>query len=271
VAGVRALRRRELFRTAVAELLHVAEIDEVGDALSDVTAATIDGALEIALRVVARSKGTPLPMTFLVVAMGRFGGAELGFASDADVMRALEICVHNANRTIFNAAHTNPQYAGMGTTLVVGVFREGRLLLGHVGDSRGYRWRDGQLMQITHDHSLLQEQIDAGLITPQQAAVSANKNLVTRAVGVEDTVELEAHAHDLQAGDLILLCSDGLCDMLDDEHIAELLRAGTTLESTTCALIDAANQAGGKDNIAVILARVSGRAGEARAWWPFKR
>lgn len=86
VAGVRALRRRELFRTAVAELLHVAEIDEVGDALSDVTAATIDGALEIALRVVARSKGTPLPMTFLVVAMGRFGGAELGFASDADVM-----------------------------------------------------------------------------------------------------------------------------------------------------------------------------------------
>ena len=126
-------------------------------------------------------------------------------------------------------------------------------------------------MQITHDHSLLQEQIDAGLITPQQAAVSANKNLVTRALGVDETVELEAHAHDLQAGDLILLCSDGLCDMLADEDIAELLRDGTTLESTTGALIDAANQAGGKDNIAVILAKVSGRAGEARAWWHFKR
>ncbi len=86
VAAVRALRRRELFRTAVAEILQVADVDDVGDALSDITAATIDGALEIALRVVERSKGAPLPMTFLVVAMGRFGGAELGFASDADVM-----------------------------------------------------------------------------------------------------------------------------------------------------------------------------------------
>ena len=127
------------------------------------------------------------------------------------------------------------------------------------------------MTQITRDHSLLQEQIDAGLITPQQAAMSANKNLVTRALGVDDTVQLEAHAHELHTGDLILLCSDGLCDMLDDEHIAELLRAGTTLESTTGALIDAANKAGGKDNIAVILARVSGHVGASRAWWPFKR
>ena len=90
VAAVRALRRRELFRTAVSEILHVAEVDEVGDALSDITAATIDGALEIALRVVERAKGSPLPMVFLVVAMGRFGGAELGFASDADVMFVYE-------------------------------------------------------------------------------------------------------------------------------------------------------------------------------------
>jgi protein phosphatase len=192
-------------------------------------------------------------------------------ASDGEVRRAMDICVDNANRAIFNAANTNPQYAGMGTTLVVGVFRQGRLLLGHVGDSRGYRWRDGQLTQITRDHSLLQEQLDAGLITPQQAAMSANKNLVTRALGVDETVQLEAHAHELHTGDLILLCSDGLCDMLDDEHIAELLRAGTTLESTAGALIDAANQAGGKDNIAVILARVSGHVGASRAWWPFKR
>ena len=124
---------------------------------------------------------------------------------------------------------------------------------------------------LDYAHPALQEQLDAGLITPQQAALSGNKNLVTRALGVDDTVQLEAHAHDLQPGDLILLCSDGLCDMLDDEHIAELLRAGTALESTTAALIDAANQAGGKDNIAVILARVSGHVGASRAWWPFKR
>jgi serine/threonine protein phosphatase PrpC len=84
-----------------------------------------------------------------------------GTATDTDVRRAMEICVDNANRAIFNAANSNPRYAGMGTTLVVGVFRETRLLLGHVGDSRCYRMRAGRLTQITHDHSLLQEQIDA--------------------------------------------------------------------------------------------------------------
>src|SRR6185295_17915778 len=113
-----------------------------------------------------------------------------------------------------------PQYAGMGTTLVVGVFRDTRLLIGHVGDSRGYRLRAGRLAQITHDHSLLQEQIDAGLSTVEQAAFSANKNLVTRAVGVEDTVLLEIHVHDVVPGDLYLLCSDGLSDMVDDEAIS---------------------------------------------------
>ena len=99
----------------------------------------------------------------------------------------MEICVDNANRSIFNAANSNPQYSGMGTTLVVGVFQDGRLMLGHIGDSRCYRLRAGVLEQITKDHSLLQEQIDAGLITAAQAATSANKNLVTRALGVEDT------------------------------------------------------------------------------------
>jgi serine/threonine protein phosphatase PrpC len=133
-----------------------------------------------------------------------------------EVRRAMDICVDNANRAIFNAANANPQYAGMGTTLVVAVFRDNQLRLGHVGDSRAYRWRAGQLVQITRDHSLLQEQIDAGLITPEQAAFSANKNLVTRAVGVEDTVLLETHLHEVQAGDTYLMCSDGLSDMLDD-------------------------------------------------------
>ncbi|HEX7383302.1 MAG TPA: protein phosphatase 2C domain-containing protein, partial [Burkholderiaceae bacterium] len=126
-------------------------------------------------------------------------------ATDADVRRALDICVDNANRAIFNAANSNPQYAGMGTTLVVALFRDNRLLVGHVGDSRAYRLRAGRLQQITRDHSLLQEQIDAGLITPEQAAFSANKNLVTRAVGVEDTVLLETHLHDVAPADLYLL------------------------------------------------------------------
>ncbi len=193
-------------------------------------------------------------------------------ASDAEVRRAMDICVDNANRAIFNAANSNPQYAGMGTTLVVAVFRDNRVMLGHVGDSRCYRLRGGRLQQVTRDHSLLQEQIDAGLITPEQAAFSANKNLVTRAVGVEDTVLLETHQHEVQPGDIYLLCSDGLSDMVDDVGIAQLLLAADTLETGSRALIAAANDAGGKDNISVILARAGGGSGSpARSWWPFRR
>jgi protein phosphatase len=160
----------------------------------------------------------------------------------------------------------------MGTTLVLSVFRDDHLLVGHVGDSRAYRLRAGKLTQITRDHSLLQEQIDAGLITPEQAAYSANKNLVTRAVGVEDTVLLETHVHELQPGDVYLMCSDGLSDMLDDEHIGQVLQMHDSLAAAGLGLIDAANQAGGKDNIAVILVRVQGGAPSAtRSWWPFRR
>ena len=218
---------------------------------------------------VASNKAT----SFIRSELGRWLREASSQASDADVRRAMDICVDNANRAIFNAANSNPQYAGMGTTLVVAVFRDNRVLLGHVGDSRCYRLREGKLQQITRDHSLLQEQIDAGLITPEQAAFSANKNLVTRAVGVEDTVLLETHQHDVQHGDLFLLCSDGLSDMLDDEGIAQVLQQHESLESGTRALIEAANDAGGTDNISVILGRATGSAAApaARSWWPFKR
>ena len=209
--------------------------------------------------------------SFINSELGRWLSEASQNASDTDVRRAMDICVDNANRAIFNAANSNPQYAGMGTTLVVGVFRDSRLLIGHVGDSRAYRLRGARLTQITHDHSLLQEQIDAGLITPEQAAFSANKNLVTRAVGVEDTVLLETHLHDVLPGDTYLLCSDGLSDMLDDESIAQLLLGSEALPEAASGLIAAANDAGGKDNISVVLARVRGPAGSARSWWPFRR
>jgi PPM family protein phosphatase len=210
--------------------------------------------------------------SFIHTELGRWLREASLQASDAEVRRAMDICVDNANRAIFNAANANPQYAGMGTTLVVAVFRDMRLLVGHVGDSRAYRLRGGRLQQISRDHSLLQEQIDAGLITPEQAAFSANKNLVTRAVGVEDTVLLETHQHEVQPGDLYLMCSDGLSDMLDDTAIAQLLQAHDSLQAAGQALISAANDAGGKDNISVILARASGAAGAApRSWWPFRR
>ena len=210
--------------------------------------------------------------SFVKTELGRWLREANSQASDADVRRAMDICVDNANRAIFNAANANPQYAGMGTTLVVAVFREARLLLGHVGDSRCYRLRAGRLQQLTRDHSLLQEQIDAGLITPEQAAFSANKNLVTRAVGVEDTVLLETHQHAVQPLDMYLLCSDGLSDMLDEAGMVQLLQRHAALPECAQALIDAANEAGGKDNISVVLVRASGSAnGSARSWWPFRR
>ena len=210
--------------------------------------------------------------SFVSTELGRWLREASVQASDAEVKRAMDICVDNANRAIFNAANVNAQYAGMGTTLVLAVFREDRVILGHVGDSRCYRLRGGRLQQITRDHSLLQEQIDAGLITPEQAAFSANKNLVTRAVGVEDTVLLETHSHDAQGGDLYLMCSDGLSDMLDDAAIAAVMTSHESLQSGCTALVAAANDAGGKDNISVVLVRAGGSAAvSSRPWWPFRR
>ena len=209
---------------------------------------------------------------FIKAELGRWLHEASVNASDGDVKRAMDICVDNANRAIFSAANSNPTYAGMGTTLVLGVFRSGRLILGHIGDSRAYRWRDGALQQITKDHSLLQEQIDAGILTAEQAQFAANKNLVTRALGVEDLVLMETHLHDVQSGDIYLMCSDGLSDMLRDPQIAEVMAAHTNLPEMGEALVAAANDAGGRDNIAVVLVRAQGVAEPApKSWWPFKR
>lgn len=209
---------------------------------------------------------------FIRSELGRWLREASSNASDGDVKRAMDICVDNANRAIFGAANSNPTYAGMGTTLVLAVFRSGRLLLGHIGDSRAYRWRAGQLQQITKDHSLLQEQIDAGILTPEQAQYAANKNLVTRALGVEDLVLMETHLHDIQPDDVYLMCSDGLSDMLRDQQIADVMAAHTSLPEMGEALVAAANDAGGRDNIAVVLVRAQGAADPApRSWWPFKR
>jgi len=195
--------------------------------------------------------------TFIKSEMGRWLSQAGRHANAKEVRRAMEICVENANRSIFNAANSNPQYTGMGTTLVIGVFQDARAMLGHIGDSRCYRLRDGEFTQVTKDHSLLQEQIDAGLITPEQAATSMNKNLVTRALGVEDTVLLEVNEHRVETGDIYLMCSDGLSDMVDDEGIAEIMRGPVTLQQMAGQLIDAANAKGGRDNISVLLAQAN--------------
>ena len=170
-----------------------------------------------------------------------------------DLRRAMEICVENANSSILNAAHANREYAGMGTTLVVGIFQDNRLMLGHIGDSRCYRLRGAELLQITKDHSLLQEQLDCGLISAEEARFSRNKNLITRALGVEDTVLLEANEHGVAPGDTYLMCSDGLSDMLSHEQLATILQGAQPLYYKVGQLIAAANECGGRDNISVVL------------------
>ena len=192
--------------------------------------------------------------TFIKSELGRWLSQAGRHANVREVRRAMEICVDNANRSIFNAANSNPQYSGMGTTLVLGVFQEARVVLGHIGDSRCYRLRGSEFVRITKDHSLLQEQMDAGLITPEQAATSSNKNLVTRALGVEDAVLLEVNEHRVDPGDIYLMCSDGLSDMVDDEGLAKILGGDASLEHKAAQLIDAANANGGRDNISVLVA-----------------
>jgi protein phosphatase len=195
--------------------------------------------------------------TFIKSELGRWLQQAGRHANTREVRRAMEICVDNANRSIFNAANSNPQYSGMGTTLVLGVFQDAKLMLGHIGDSRCYRLRGMEFSQITKDHSLLQEQMDAGLITAEQAATSSNKNLVTRALGVEDAVLLEVNEHKVEPGDIYLMCSDGLSDMVDDEAIAKILGSDLQLEQKVTQLIDTANANGGRDNISVLVVQTS--------------
>ena len=184
-------------------------------------------------------------------------------ATSREIKRAMEICVDNANRSVYNAACANPQYSGMGTTLVVAVFQDAAVLLGHIGDSRCYRMRSGEMVQITKDHSLLQEQIDAGLLTVEQAATSSHKNLVTRALGVEDAALLELNEHAVESGDLYLMCSDGLSDMANDAEIAIILGNQTTLVQKADRLVALANELGGRDNISVLLVQ-AGSVGKRR-------
>ena len=198
-----------------------------------------------------------MAVTFVNAELGRWLQESGRQASAKDVRRAMEIAVENANHSIFNAAHTHRDYAGMGTTLVVGVAQDNRLLLGHIGDSRCYRLRGQALEQITKDHSLLQEQIDSGLITPERALTSLNKNLITRAVGVEDAVQLECNEFRVLPGDLYMMCSDGLSDMVSHAHMTFILLSQQTLAEKSGLLIEAANAGGGRDNISVVLLHAS--------------
>lgn len=174
----------------------------------------------------------------------------------AAVFRAMQAAVDSTNRAIFEAANTHAEWAGMGTTLVLAVQRGSKVHIGHIGDSRAYHLHRGTLRQVTRDHSLLQEQLDAGLITRKDAAHSGYRGLITRALGIEDTVLLDTKTLDFAAGDSLLLCSDGLTDMLSDTEIAVVMSTSDPVDLQVKRLVRAANTRGGLDNISVILLRV---------------
>ena len=166
--------------------------------------------------------------------------------------------VIKANEKVFTSSNENSRYRGMGTTVVVLLFHDDRFTVAHVGDSRLYRYRDNELEQITRDHSLMQELVDRGFYTTEQARESLNKNLVTRAIGAEESVQVDIHEDIAHPGDIYLLCSDGVTDMLEDDVIKNTIADNSeNLEKIATELIRLSNESGGKDNISVMLARPS--------------
>lgn len=207
---------------------------------------------EVASDIATTVLGSELEHLFAIQAPGERAASGLVLAREA----LLDV-IARTNATIYQAARSQSEYTGMGTTLVAVQFYDDRLTVAHLGDSRLYRLRKETLKQLTADHSLLQEQIDSGMITPEQARFSRNKNLVTRALGVDPTVTTELSDYDVLPGDVYLLCSDGLNDMVEDDDIALTLSAlSVNLPLCATQLVQMANDNGGRDNVSVILVKI---------------
>ena len=169
----------------------------------------------------------------------------------------LRDAVYRANKIIFQTAQSQTHCEGMGTTIVACMFYDDKVSVAHVGDSRAYRMRGGQLEQMSLDHSLLQELVDRGFYSHEEAQRSTNRNYVTRALGVEPTVEVEVHEYDVLPDDIYLLCSDGLSDMVEDDDIHLTISTfNASLDVVGQQLVDLANDHGGRDNVSVMLAQV---------------
>ena len=161
-----------------------------------------------------------------------------------------------ANLRIFEASQREARYRGMGTTIAGVNFIDGDALIAHVGDSRVYRVRNKQMTQLTEDHSLLNDYIKAKKLTPDEIANFPHKNVIVRALGMKETVLVDLSRHTLQAGDIYVSCSDGLSGMVTDEELLEVANTTTDLQEAVTTLINKANEAGGVDNITVVIARI---------------
>jgi protein phosphatase len=171
----------------------------------------------------------------------------------ASAPERLTALIQEANRRVYERAASDPATSGMGTTITAALVEGEQVTIGHVGDSRAYVIRDGGLEQLTEDHSLVNELLKSGKLSPQEAEVHPQRSVITRAVGTDPDVDVDTFAVDAGEGDVFLLCSDGLTDMVSDEDILEVVeRHHDDLDRLTKALVSAANRGGGEDNITVI-------------------
>jgi protein phosphatase len=175
---------------------------------------------------------------------------------DSPIPEALRNAVEKACLAIYTTAQDDPRLAGMGTTVISLVVRDGQAFFGHVGDSRAYLVRGDLIQQVSEDHSLVNEQIKAGMITPEEAKHSRYKNIITRSVGFEEDVQVDVMGLQCEPGDVFMLCSDGLANMMEDREILETIRGASRFEDVPQRLVDFANDRGGDDNITVIVVQV---------------
>ena len=190
--------------------------------------------------------------------------AVAGLGADTSVGR-LRQAVEEANRSIRQMAAADPDRSGMGTTVTAALLEQGRLELVHVGDSRAYLLRDGALRRLTDDHSIVGELVRRGLLTEEEADAHPQRNVITRALGAEPEVQVDELVYELRSGDVILLCTDGLYAEVGEDVIARIIAGAPTLAQAADGLVGAANEAGGSDNITVVLARFNGEPAAAVA------
>jgi protein phosphatase len=195
-------------------------------------------ASEMAVRIISREIGS------------------LRGVTDEQAGERIQRAIVSANEAIFERTLSEHDKRGMGTTTTVLALLPGRYLVGQVGDSRAYLLRNGSFLQLTKDHSYVQEQVDAGLLTPEQARVHPYSNVITRCVGAGSEVVPDLYFGTLNAGDVLLLASDGLTGMLEDEQLVRILEAGEGPQSWVDRMIAEANRRGGLDNITAIIVRI---------------
>ncbi len=190
---------------------------------------------------------------------------ESGYSLEALMLKG---AVEEAHRTIHQVSQSQPQCAGMGTTVVACLFHNDRISIAYVGDSRLYRFRSGNLEQITRDHSLVEELVARGHYSREDAGKLVRKNIVTRALGVEPDVLVDLMEEPVEIGDVLLLCSDGLTDMVNDEQIGLTLgKYADNLPLAVQKLVELANEGGGKDNVSAVLARANASFARGRRWY----